>query len=238
LEIKKKLKFAFLTGLILIFSSLFLDWYIFQVFNADGTLLDNWAYNIFSEWSTTGNVNNEQLKPSNLFVPVILNFLIIIVTLICAFGVIFRNIESEQELNKLYPFAYANIFLLLLAGFYIFIFPIGYLFTNDLFFPFLMLGDVELNVTYFYCIGPGYVLQILAFVFAFPHTIFYYQTILRFEIKRGSPSIVIEKYIEHVQERLDLDKFIAEEELKKRFKNTTSNIECNQFNEKIIENEC
>ena len=104
MELKNTLKLASLTGLILLFTSLFLDWYNFQVFSINGTLLVNWTYNIFSEWSTNGTMYNEQLKPGNLFVPIMINIIVIVVILICIFGMVFKGIESEGELNNLYPF--------------------------------------------------------------------------------------------------------------------------------------
>lgn len=236
--IKKILKIAFFTGLILLFTSIFLDWYIFQAFNTDGTPLAYWTYNIFSEWSTNGNIHDEQLKPNNLFVPIMINIVFIIVILMSAFGMAFKGFEKEKELNKLYPFAFINIFLLLLIGFYIFIFPIVYLISNDLYFPFLMLSDRELEVVYFYCVGPGYLLQLFAFGLIFPHAVFYYQTIMKYEIEKHSPVKVIEKYIEHVQEPLDLDKFIAEEELKQKFEKITSNEEIDQVYDEFIKSRC
>ena len=234
MELKSSLKVASLMGLILIFISLFLDWYNFQIFNLNGNILANWTYNIFSEWSTNDNMYYEQFEPNNLSIPVILNILIIIVIFVTAFGMIFRSIESVEELNKLYPFAYTNLFLLLLIGFYIFIFPIVYLLSNDLYFPFLMLRDIELEVVFFFCVGPGYLLQLLAFGLTFPHAIFYYQTIVKFEIERHSPVKVIEKYITQVQEPLDLDKFIAEEELTQKYEVIASNEENNQVKEEFV----
>ena len=238
MELRNGLKVASFTGLILLFSSLFLDWYNLQAFSINGTLLANWTYNIFSEWSTNGTIYNEQLKPGNLFVPIIINIIVIVVILISVFGTVFKGIESEGELNNLYSFAYINIFLLLLMGFYIFIFPIAYLLSNDLYFPFLMLENTELNLIYLYCVGPGYILQLFAFGLIFPHAVFYYQTIVKFELDRHSPVKVIEKYIQHVQEPLDLDKFIAEEELKQKFENVTSNEEVDQFYDELIKSRC
>ena len=236
--LKTNLKLAYLTGLILAFISIILDWYNYQVFNTDGILLANWTYNIFSEWSTNGTMYNEQLKPDNLFVPIMINIIVIVVILISVFGMVFKGIESEGELSKLYPFAFINILLIVLIGFYIFIFPIAYLLSNDLYFPFLMLREYELGVTYFYCVGPGYLLQLFAFGLIFPHAVFYYQTIVKFELERHSPVKVIEKYIEHVQEPIDLDRFIAEEELKQKFEKITSNEEVNQVYDEFIESRC
>ena len=100
------------------------------------------------------------------------------------------------------------------------------------------LRDIELEVVYFYCVGPGYLLQLFAFGLIFPHAVFYYQTIMKFEIEKHSPVKVIEKYIEHVQEPLDLDKFIAEEELKQKFEIINSNEEVDQVYDEFIKSRC
>ena len=227
-----------MAGIVLAFISFFLDWYNYQVVDIDGTLLANWTYNIFSEWSTTSISNSEELKPSNLFVPILVNIILLTVIIISTFGILFKNIESEGELNKLYPFAYINIFLIFLIGFYIFIFPIAYLLSNDLYFPFLVLRDQELEVIYYYWVGPGYIIQLIVFELTFPYAVFYYQTIVRFETERHSPVEVIEKYIELVQEPIDIDKFIAEEELKLRFENITPSEKNIQFRDEFIERRC
>ena len=51
----------------------------------------------------------------------------------------------------------------------------------------------------------------------FPYILFYYSTINNFKSEKQSPKNVIQRYIQHVQEPLDLDSLIAKEELKLKF---------------------
>ena len=231
----ENIRAGFIIGLILLLISLFLDWYVFQVFNKEGTLIASWVYNPFSEWSSNSIFYDEQLKPNDLLIPFTINITMILVISLSAYGMIFKNLKHEDDLNKLYPFACINIFLLLLMGFYIFIFPIAYLLSNELYFPFLMLVNIESENTYYYSIGPGYILHVLAFGLIYPLSIFYYQTIVNFEIKRLSPAVLIENYITRVHEPINLDKFIAEEELKQKFRNNDSKRQNNQIFKSFIE---
>jgi len=41
-----------LAGVILLFVSLFLEWYSFQVVDINNELIVSWSYNLFSEWTT------------------------------------------------------------------------------------------------------------------------------------------------------------------------------------------
>jgi hypothetical protein len=50
----------------------------------------------------------------------------------------------------------------------------------------------------------------------FPYILFYYQTISTFEQEEHTIEKAIRRCIEEAQEPLDLDKFIAEEELKQK----------------------
>ena len=219
-NVKKKFKILFILGLALLFASLFLEWYVFHVYNSNHTLIAYWSYNPLTGWSTifSGNSTfNNLAKPEEIEMPLILTGLFMVILVISAFSVLFKDIESQNDLDRLYPYAYVNLFLIALNLFYIFAFPVFYLLPNKLYFPFLLIKDKELNITYYYSIGPGYLLQILGFIMIFPYCTFYYQTITRFKSKQHSPSKVIKKYVEHVQESLDLDKLIANEELKLKF---------------------
>jgi len=217
---KNKFKFLFILGLMLLFTSLFLEWYSFRAYTSNNTLIAYWSFNLFTEWSTviSGEQHfNKQVKPNNISIPIEISILFIFSILASGFSVLFKDLEQNTELDKLYPYAYLNFLLISLNIYYIFAFPIFYLLPNKLYFPFLLVKDRESGVNYYYSIGPGYVLQIIGFILIFPYTLFYYHTINTFKSEQQSPKKVIQRYIQHIQEPLDLDSLIAKEELKLKF---------------------
>ena len=210
-------------GWLLLFTSLFLEWYIFQVYSNGNVLIASWSYHLFTEWTTqisTANSFNSRMRPSNLLTPVEITFLFIGVLFISGSSVLFKDIESK-ELDTLYPYAYINFSLLMLNVFYIFAFPIFYLLPHKLYFPYLLVKDPSSGLTYFYSVGPGYVLHIFGFILVFPYIIFYYQTISKFESKAKSAVNQVRDYVAQVQEPLDLDQLIAKEQVKIKFENST-----------------
>jgi len=219
-NIKRKFKILYIIGLVLLFASLFLEWYVFQVYNSSDKLIAYWSYNPLIGWSTIfskGSTFNNIAKPGELQMPLVLTGLFMVILVISGFSVIFKDIESQNDLEKLFPYSYVNLFLIALNLYYIFAFPVFYLLPHKLYFPFLLIKDREMDVVYYYSIGPGYILQIIGFIMIFPYSTFYYNTLVRFKSKEQSPDKVIKKYVQHVQETLDLDKLIANEELKLKF---------------------
>ena len=220
INLKTKFKLLYLIGVVLLFTSLFLDWYYFQAFDGDDKLIAYWSYNPFTEWSTFmsgDNRFNNLVEPQGLSMPLAITVLFIIALLSSGYSVLFKDPEHKEDLEKLYPYSYLNFLLLVLNLFYIFAFPVFYLLSDDLYFPFLIIEDRDMNITYYYSIGPGYLLQVIGFIMIFPYTLFYYQTIDKFKSKEHSPKRFIERYVQQVQDPLDLDKLIAKEQLNLKF---------------------
>lgn len=210
-------KIGFLAGTVLLFISLFLEWYTFQVFDETSTLIASWSYTIFFEWDTpfsSGNPANEGYRPLNLGVPLVITILFIIVLIAAVFAVLLKDIGSTPSATALRKYSYLPLFLVILTTFYIIIFPIMYLLPNELYFPGLTNIDSELNYSFSYSISVGYILQLCGFVLIFSYAVYYYITVAELEKRDKTPQIQIDKIIRHVQEPLDLDKFIAEEQRK------------------------
>ena len=216
-KIKIIFRILYIIGLILLFLSMFLDWYYVQVFNNQGKLTASWAYNPFFEWYTITNNDKKFIKPPDLLMPVIIHIIFLFTVGISGYIVLFNDVETKDDLEKLYPYAYVNFFLIVLNLYYIFAFPLFYLIPNDLYFPFMKIRNKDIDATYIYYIGPGYILQVISFLFIFPYAIFYYKTIEKFKTRKHSYQRVIKSYIEQSQEPLDLDKLITQEELKIKF---------------------
>jgi len=213
-------RILYMLGLLLSFVSLFLEWYIYQVYDSHQTLRSYWSYNPITGWSTVFSENstiNNTLKPQTFNIPITLTILYIIMLAVSAYTVIFRDVEQQEELEKLTINSYVNIFLLMLMLYYIFAFPVFYLVPNDLYFPFLYVKDKEANMVYQYSIGPGYCVQIFGFICVFPYALFYYFTVNGFRSQESSAKNAVAQYVKTVQDPVDMDKLIAREQLKLKF---------------------
>ncbi len=217
INIKSGYKIIFLIGLIFSFASVFLDWYYIQgVLNSSGEPIMSWIYNTLFGWSTPfteGNLFNESYKPQNATMPVVIVMIFIVAIFLSAYSTLFHDAEKGDNLLKVKRFNFITISLVTLIGFFVLVFPLFFLLPNDLYYPFMVYIDYELELTLNYSIGPGYWLQVVAFGCTFPYALFNQSVISTFEKEQNSPAEVIKSYIENVKEQFDLDKLIAQEEL-------------------------
>ncbi len=210
--------------LIILFLSIFFNWYSFQVHSIDNEILVSWNYHIFTEWTTpisSDSSLNDALRPDSLRIPLAINILYLIMIILSGYVVLFKDFEQADSLSSHNYNRYILGFLLFLNFFYIIFFPIMYLFPQDLYFPFLQIVDYDAKIKISCAIGPGYLMQLIAFPLICPYIIFYYRTITNFEHERKSVKKNLDKVIERVQEPLDIDKLIAQEELKQQFSDNT-----------------
>lgn len=215
-SLKVGCKINFIIGIVILFISLFMDWYFFQATDSAGNVVILWTYHLLYDWQTNLPANtfiNEIYCPQNTTVPLVIPIMMIVSLIIGAYGVLVNDIEKKEDFSTLKKYAYANFMILVLNVFFILIFPLYYIISNGLYYPFMNFNDIDLGVQFTYCIGTGYVMQLVAFTLIFPYTIFYYETIHTFEKSLYSPEIYIQKKLEKIKEPLDLDKFIAEEKL-------------------------
>lgn len=215
MSLENKFRFIFIVGVVLLFASIFMDWFHFEAYNRNGKHIASWTYNIFTEWSTTkSGSENKSLRPSDLNLPIAMNIILLFFIFICLYSSLFRTIGEQEDLNqKTKGFSYANFILLFLNAFYLFVFPLFYLTPNNLYFPFLIRNNADANVTVYYYIGFGYALQVLAFLLIFPYTLFYYDIVQKFYSEEMAPKRVMEKYRNYIQEPIDFDKLISKEDI-------------------------
>ncbi|MFX0039577.1 MAG: hypothetical protein ACFFCY_04955 [Promethearchaeota archaeon] len=209
-------RLIYITGLLMLFLSLFLEWYSFKVVDFKNTLLVSWSYYFFTSWGTPFSADspiNSLMKPENIPIPFLINLILIIALLAAGYVALFKNIDQAKMIKNYNKYAYVNLFLMLLIGYYIIVCPIMYLFPNGLYFPLLSVRDYDLEYIYLFAIGSGYILQIISFVFIFPYSVFYYKTTSSFIQQERTPDKLLEKTIQDSQESIDLDKYIAEEQL-------------------------
>lgn len=226
-------KIGFLIGLALIVFSLFLEWYSFEIRDINGDLVASWDYNIFTGWTTplSGDLSlNNALRPESPSNQLVVNIMLIGMTVFCGYGILFRDIEQANNIQ-----AYANACLLVLILYYVVIFPIMHLFPQGLYFPFVSIDDEILGFFYYHAVGPGYILQVVSFLLVFPHSIFYIRTIMMFGHQERSPESRTLRLIEKVQEPLNLNKLIAQEELKMKVKSHASDDEVDNMITNFIE---
>ncbi|UCC19889.1 MAG: hypothetical protein JSV62_01020 [Promethearchaeota archaeon] len=208
-----------LIGLILLLFSVFLEWYSVQIYDFNNDLVVSWSYYFLTEWQTpfsSSSILNSIMRPDNATIPVVINYIIICGILASSYVILVKNIDNAEAIKNYMKFAYINIFLVLLVGYYVIISPILYLVPNEFYFPFLSVRNYELELLYVYAVGPGYILQLISFPLIFPYSIFYYRTVSAFIQKEREPEKIVQKIIENSQELIDLDKYIAEEELQSK----------------------
>ena len=160
--------------------SIFFNWYSFQVQSINNELLVLWNYHILTEWTTpiSGNSSiNDALRPNNLAIPFAINILFLVIIILSGYVMLFKNLEQADSLSGYNFYRYILGFLLLLNLFYIIFYPVMYLFPQELYFPFLQIVDYDAKIEYTYAIGPGYLMQLIAFPFICPYIIFYFRTI-------------------------------------------------------------
>ena len=214
---KSRYKFIFIIGLLLGFVSVFLDWYYFQGVNDSDDVIIYWVYNALFDWSSAfsqGAVINDFYEPINASLPVAVVIAFLVVIFLSAYSTLFLGSERKDDLNRLKKFGLVNLSLVIFIGLFILIYPLFFLLPNGLYYPFLMYYDHVLEVTFYFMIGPGYILQLISFACTFPYAMFNYLTINTFEKERSSPKNAIDRYIANVREDLDLDKLITQEEFK------------------------
>jgi len=213
---KSGYKVIFLIGLIFSFASVFLDWYYIQGVFDSGLTIVSWVYNAIFGWSTPfseGNALNTSYMPLNATVPIVIMIIFIAVIFFSAYSALFHDVEKGDNLLKVKRFGFITISLITLIGFFVLIFPIFFLLPNDLYYPFMLYHDYELELTLYYSIGPGYWLQVISFGCTFPYALFNQSVISKFEKKNTTPAKVIQSYIEAAKETFDLDKLIAQVEV-------------------------
>jgi len=205
-----------LVGLIILFFSIFVEWYLFQVYDFHNDLVASWSYYFFTEWQTpftSSSILNSSMKPDNATIPFIINYILIGGILASGYVILVKNIDNAEAIKNYTKFAYINIFVVLLVGYYVIVSPILYLAPNELYFPFLSIRDYELELFYVYNVGTGYIMQLISFPLIFPYAVFYYKTANAFTQQEREPEKVLQKTIDDSLELVDLDKYIAEEEL-------------------------
>jgi len=221
-DLKALFRVCFIIGLLILFLSLFLNWYIIQIYSSSGALVAEWNYNPITEWNA--EVSNDTFEsPKRILIPFAINALFISSVALSGYVALFNDLEKiekskkENDFDKFRLYSYVLFFLISLNLYYVFAFPAFYLTRNKLYFPVLRQTDLELNVTYYYFIGPGYIAQLIGFICVFPYTLFYYRTVEKFQKKDHVASKVVKNFVQTAQEKIEFDKLIAQEKVKLKY---------------------
>ena len=216
INIKLGYNIIFLIGLIFSFASVFLDWYYLEGALDSGEFVTSWIYNALFGWSTPfteGNLFNESYQPQNATMPVAIVIVLIVAIFLSAYSTLFHDVEKGDNLIKVKRFGFVSLSLVTLIGFFVLVFPLFFLLPNDLYYPFMIYYDYELELTLYYSLGPGYWLQVISFGCVFPYALFNQSVVNTFEKEQLSPEKMVNTYITNTNESFDLDRLIAQEEL-------------------------
>lgn len=217
MNLKSYFKVLFIIGIFISFLSLFFDWYSFQAQSLDGELVVFWNFHLFLGWNTIFSPDawfNEAFRPRGEQLPPIIPIIYILIMIAAMYTILFIDLEHPNKFEKAKIYSYIHLFLLLFGGFFICVIPIYYWLSQELFFPYIIFEDFELEVIFEYTVGLGYLLQSLGFTVIFPYSLYYYYTTTHFEKKDVTLESALQNIISQVQESLDFDKLIAEERLK------------------------
>jgi len=215
INFKSGYKVIFLIGLVLCFTSVFLDWYYLEGVLDSGATIMSWIYNSLFGWSTPfteGNVFNESYEPQNATMPIVVVIVFIIAVFLSSYSTLFHDVEQGDNILKVKRFSFITLLLIVLIGFFVLVFPLFFLLPYELYYPFMVYYDSELSLTLYYSMGPGYWLQAVSFGCTFPYALFNLSVINTYEKEQNSPGEVINSYIRNSKEKFDLDKLIAQEE--------------------------
>jgi heme/copper-type cytochrome/quinol oxidase subunit 1 len=222
--IKSVFKALFIIGCGFAFIGIFFDFYSLHGTHPTEGLVVHWNYNLFTEWTTpitdtTGF--NSHYYPGTFDISLILHVLFLGTVIISLFCIILKGLNYSKDLSKRTIYAYIHFFLLLLIGFYVFIFPLFFLVPRGIPFPLALINDNETGITLFYTIGAGYILELFAFVCVFAYVIFYIQTIRNYEIDETdiSETIITEKVSQSLKP-IDLEQQIAQERISLELEST------------------
>ncbi|TXT61057.1 MAG: membrane protein of unknown function [Promethearchaeota archaeon] len=212
IKIENLYRFAFILGAISILFSIFLDYYFIQIYDSSGLLILELKYNPIFGWRGYSNELN-----MNLFKfldvsenPAIIFIIVYIPTIIISmFSVLFKDFQTAQQLSELNFYSYINLFLTALTFFIIFVFPVSFLLDSNLYFPFLIVNEVDCMIKY--SIDLGYIILLTSFLLIFPYSIVYYIGCHKYQIKNEKKQRSDEIFIKNEHEKINFDKLIAEE---------------------------
>ena len=216
INIKSGYKIIFIIGLLLSFASVFLDWYYFQGVLDNEAIITLWVYNALLGWSTPfagENAFNQFYEPQNATMPFAVVVAFIVVIFLSGYSALFHDVEKGDNLIKVKRFGFVTLSLVTLIGFFIVVFPLFFLLPNDLYYPFMVYHDYELELTLSYSLGPGYWLQVISFGCTFPYALFNQSIVSTFKKEQSTPEKMVNDYITSTKELFDLDRLIAQEEL-------------------------
>ncbi|MHA1149348.1 MAG: hypothetical protein ACTSR8_14020 [Promethearchaeota archaeon] len=210
-------KILAISGLILLFFSLFLDWYYFLIIDSEGNIIVQWNYNLLIGWRTPLDSDvNELFRPEELNIPFSIHIVFAVLIGCSAYFILMHPIEKSGDLEAQKYFVYLDVLLLLFNGFYIVIFPIMYLIPSELYVPFVIFIDNTIEVTFHYYIGPGYIIQIFGFVLLFPKVVFDYNTLMIYKTGKYTRENLVSELLDKSNIKINFDKLISEEEIYKK----------------------
>ncbi len=207
------LKLCFIVGLLFTFVSLFLEWYIVDVFNESGQKLVENTHAILNGWVTIKYLENSVLNqyiPKNTMMSPMLTLIQVFMIVGSIIIALFKNPETASNLETTKSNAYFFLTTSFMITLMITTFPFTILFPNDLFFPGMVLNNMGLSIIINEEIGIGYILQCMGFILTFPYAFFCYKVATTFQQQSKVPNKRVQ--MQRVKKSVNLDQLIAEED--------------------------
>ena len=214
-KIVRCFKILYIIGIVLVIASFFSEWYYYAYIINETTI---WGYNIVIGWNCL--TNNSKGCPGIVEIDVVVLSLYVFIFVFSAISFFYISLEHPlffskkdfynkvKTLNYIFP---ANLgFNLIILALFLF-----NLFQANFYFPFLKLYIISENseTLYYYWLGPGCILHIISFIFMFPFSAIVLQIPRKFKLKENK--VEIDKVIEESTKKIDFDKIIMKERIKK-----------------------
>ncbi|TXT57103.1 MAG: membrane protein of unknown function [Promethearchaeota archaeon] len=206
-------RYLFVIGIFIIIFSLFLNYYTIRIYHEDGVLLVEHSYRLIFGWNHSSDYLSLLLPESLDFSenPTLIFTYILIPTLaLSLYGAFFKDFQDAEDLVRLKFYSYSHLLLLGLVFFLLFVYPFSFLFSNELYYPFLIIEQID-EVLH-YSVDLGYIGFLCSFICIVPYSLIYYVACYKFTIQSQTQQQALARVKKNLQQEIDLDKFIAEEE--------------------------
>lgn len=211
-------RIIFLVGMCFAFLGLLFDVYTLKGYHkTKGYYVVSWTYHFLRGWNTDLSPylpDNAMYKPEPFNISFILHIVYLVTVVFSSGCVIAKDVNHTERVQKLTPYSFLLVFLQAFIGFYVLVFPMLYLVPGGLhFFP-ATVFDSSANIIFTYSFTIGYILEVLAFIFAFPYVAFYVQSVRTYESDAmGASERKVETLLQQSRKKIDFKGLIAEEQI-------------------------
>lgn len=206
-------RYLFVIGIVIVIFSLFLNYYTIRIYREDGILLVEHSYRLIFGWNHTSGYFSLLLPESLDFSEnstLIFTSILIPTLSLSLYGAFFKDFQDAEDLVRLKFYSYSHLLLLGLVFFILFVYPFNFLISNELYYPFLIIEEIDEVIHY--SVDLGYIAFLCSFICILPYSLIYYVACYKFTIQSQKQQQALAQVKKNLQQEIDLDKYIAEEE--------------------------